>query len=196
MLFFVFVKSMTIYPFSSLISKKCQFETFEKNKIKTINEAEAFCLHSSQCVAFDVDTETTFYSMVEKDCELKLDEKSIWEAPAIRTGTGFPRKTQSDTVGSIFIDTDTTNWFQVSDENIFVEKGRILKQKFESILISGKSPELFRGKKGDIFVFIYPKNPLYFHVFEFDNGWKKMFQVDGPGMNLNIPEHVSFSGFK
>jgi hypothetical protein len=176
------------------------------------------CKQDPACVAFDwrgldiskvgVGTplkppSTTFYSGVSTECKasIKPDNVHLLSSPTAFSG---PSKPTSETVngklGDIYLDTATSNWYQRSDDwpTGWKPMGTISSHPYSKISWGSKNPlvSIIPGNAEELYVYFNESNPIYFHVFKYDNGWLEERKIRGPGLIASTPDIINTSGFK
>lgn len=223
-LYFVWTKktiSMTAYSTFVKNASACNaIESSSSTNYSSASAAAKNCSENSSCEAFDWkginvnsngtwskldNPQTTFFSSVDKNCQTLIgkDNVNMIRAPVLFSGKGAPSGTipKGSVEGDVYVDEETTEWYQWDKSGQFQPKGMILMESFKRVFLSGKQPtNETRGENGDFYIFSNPINPQFFHVYHFDSNdsqkWVSQQRVPGPGMYPNAPETTNGSGFK
>jgi hypothetical protein len=76
--------------------------------------------------------------------------------------------------------------------------GTISSHPYSKISWGSKNPlvSIIPGNAEELYVYFNESNPIYFHVFKYDNGWLEERKIRGPGLIASTPDIINTSGFK
>lgn len=214
--------TMTLNAYSNLIDKTPACNMAGGNistKFDTAERASNECLSTPNCVACDwkcmnVDQngtftntnppETTFYSSVSASCQTDVakDAVKMVRAPVVFSGVGPPTIRPSGIVkGDVYVDTKSTEWYQLNESDVFILKGIVTHEKFNKLTVSGVMPTNdLLGADNDYYIYTSPVNPQYWYVYHYHTAatqkWHEHSKVPGPGMFAAAPKLSNVSGFK
>lgn len=209
--------------YSTLISKTpvCLFKPAEQkpqSSYKTQNDASNACMSNSDCQAFDwvagevqkdgslkpyPAPQTFFYSSVSGKCQssIKPDAVNILYTPQMFQGAGSPTtvQIQNPNNGDVFLDTLTTDWYQL-DSGVWKLKNTFT-HSFNKASWGTVAPDLIQSASvNDVYIYTNAHNPSIFTLYRVDPQlkWKAEQQFPGPGL---IPDatalpYTNTSGFK
>lgn len=149
---------------------------------------------------------TTFYSNISKECKasLKHDNVHLLTSPVAFSGISKPvlGSVNNAKIGDIYLDTTTSNWYQRSEDwpTGWKPMGTISTHPFSNISWGSINPVVSNipGTAGELYIYFNESNPIYFHVFKYDNehGWLEERKIRGPGLIASTPDIINTSGFK
>jgi hypothetical protein len=221
-----FLKTTTdiqLTGYSSLINKTpvCMFKPAEQkpqSSYKTQDDASNACLSNNDCQAFDWVAgevqkdgslkpypvpQTFFYSNVSGTCQksIKPDAVNILYTPQMFYGAGSPTtvQIQNPNNGDVFLDTLTTDWYQL-DSGVWKLKNTFT-HSFNKSSWGTLTPDLIQGvSENDVYIYTNAHNPSVYTLYRADAQlkWKSEQQFPGPGL---IPDatalpYTNTSGFK
>ena len=217
-----YVVQMELTGYSTLINNTpaCLFKPTDQtpqSSYTTQIDASNFCLSDSNCKAFDwvagevqkdgslkpyPTPQTFFYSDISKACQISIkhDNVNILYTPKMFQAAGPPYTVQLQNTnnGDIFMDTYTTEWYQL-DNGVWQLKNKFT-NSFNNATWGTDSPTLISANEDDVYIYTDPHNPSIFTLYRADNQqhWKQEKQFVGPGL---IPKatalpYTNTSGFK
>lgn len=217
---------MQLTGYSSTISKTPACESLPPNPeptptFQTQKEAADACLKNSKCQAFDwvsgtvqqngifqptLPPRTVFYDQVSKACQaaIKPDTSRVMYTPSLFSGPAIPLSIPTAQEGDVFMDTDTTEWFQLI-KDVWETKGILTRVPFREAAWGVKLPVISKDTKvSDVYFYTDQQNPVYFDVYraklDSDNTLKWVLdqKIPGPGLVPRaLPqENMNTSGFK
>jgi hypothetical protein len=193
---------------------------YSSSAYENATTAALACKQNPKCVAFDwrgldiskvgIGTpvkppSTTFYSGVSTECQrsIKPDNIHLLSSPAAFSGTLKPTtETVNGKIGDIYLDTTTSNWYQRSDDwpTGWKPMGTIASHPYSKISWGSNNPLVsnITGNAEELYIYFNETNPIYFHVFKYDNehGWLEERKIRGPGLIASTPDIINTSGFK
>jgi hypothetical protein len=221
-----YLKSTTIMQltgYSTLINKTpvCMFKPSDQtpqSSHSTQNDASNTCLSNSDCKAFDwvagevqpdgslkpySAPQTFFYTDVSDKCQssIKPDSVNILYTPQMFQGQGPPISVQiqNPNNGDVFLDTSTTDWYQL-DAGVWKLKNTFT-HSFNKVSWGTLTPDLIQGAAvNDVYIYANPHNPSVFTLYRANtqSHWEVERQIPGPGLipNATALPYTNTSGFK
>jgi hypothetical protein len=180
---------------------------------KTVESAGNYCMNKSDCMAYDwkglnitqsgnysfVDPpQSKFYTSVSSDCRTSITEDNVnmIRSPSIHVGEGSPPAQITGLhSGDCWIDTKTSNWYQLV--NNWILKDVLVKNSFTKLTIQDKQPDSTQtGIIGEIVIVYTETDPGNFKIYSYDGTWQIKQPVTGPGFFSDSPSVVNASGIK
>lgn len=219
-------KSTTVIQltgYSTLINKNpvCMFKPSDQapqSSCITQNDASNICLSNKDCKAFDwvagevqpdgslkpySDPQTFFYSDVSSKCQssIKPDSVNILYTPQMFQGQGTPTSVQiqNPNNGDVFLDTLTTDWYQL-DAGVWKLKNTFT-HSFNKASWGTLPPDLIQTTSvNDVYIYTNAHNPSMFTLYRANtqSNWEVEQQIPGPGLipNATALPYTNTSGFK
>lgn len=197
-------------PICMYTPKDLVYDTSFKNE----TDAAKVCLLNSTCSAFDwiagvvqqdgsfqlnPNPSSIFYTNVSKECQkaIQSDATKILYTPKMFKGTGNPTNIMEAKNGDLYMNTTTTEWFQLKN-SVWQLKGTLTLKPFNSANWGTAMPISGQGNVNDVYFFT--NNFSSFNVYRYgSNGmWTMEQTITGPGLvpSSLTPPNINTSGFK
>jgi len=197
-------------PICMYTPKNLVYDTSFKNETDAANS----CLSNSTCQAFDwvagivqqdgsfqpsPNPSSIFYSGVSKDCQkaIQADATKILYTPKMFKGPGNPPIIQEAKNGDIFMNTTTTEWFQLTN-NVWQLKGVLTLKPFNTANWGTTIPISGQGNVNDVYFFTNNFSSFNLYRYGSNGTWTSEQTIPGPGMfpSSLTPPNINTSGFK
>lgn len=206
--------AMSYTAFSSLVenSTNCAPTLLEEEPAATAQAAAAKCLANDRCVAVDfkkynvaesgaytaLDAPTARYYSSVSCSSVKPDGGSLVRAPVLFVGEGIPSTVAGAVPGDVYVNTETSNWYQMDNARVWHLKYMLIHEEFVGMTVSGRRPEAGNQKPANYY-YIYsdPASMAYWHIYKNDGArWIEQLKKPGPGMYTVVPQVSNTTSFK
>jgi hypothetical protein len=181
---------------------------------KTQTDAANACVSNNSCKAFDwmagtvqpdgsfksnTNPEVVFFNSVSKTCQktVENDASNILYVPKFFNGETNPISVSNSINGDIYLNSITTEWFQMK-EGVWKSNGMLTSKPF-NLSSWGTIIPITKGNQNDIYFYANPENPSIFSLYRFINDqWIFEQTIVGPGLfpKSLAPPNINASGFK
>lgn len=182
---------------------------------ESVAAAGNFCNRSSSCAAFDwkgleiaptgtytlvKPPQTKFYASVDPNCRTSIqsDNVNMLRTPVMYSGPGHPPQSLPSVIrGDVWIDTATSNWYQLT--TTWVASEPIVTVKFSKLTVQSTVPTTNQpGVDGEIVVVYSQIDPSVFgrYSHKSDGTWNFVGNSTGPGLYAYSPPITNASGVK
>jgi hypothetical protein len=179
-------KTIDVIGYSQGIETLCDTQGEVHSDIASAEDAKTLC--GDDCAGYDWDSatkEATLFPTLTQECLNIMktsdpDDTTATEVPTFFSGDTVPGIVQDAAPGDVYLDTETGDWYQMSDNEEWQSKGNLAHSEMEW------GPRLPANPvNGEIFATYNPEFPSRFYIKEFDedeDDWTDLHNVQGPGV--------------
>lgn len=214
--------AMNFTTFSSLIanSPTCAPTLLSEEPVETAQIAADNCLSNDKCVAVDfkkynvddsgayksLETPIARYYSIVSCSTVKPDGGSLVRAPVLFFGVGTPSNIYRAVPGDVYVNTTTSNWYQLDSTKVWRLKYMLIQEEIIGIIVSGKRPEEYNRIRVQetmqiptnyFYIYSDPTSMSYWHIYKYDGTrWIEQLKKPGPGMFTVVPPDSNTTSFK